>query len=456
MPAHHKGKRTHPADTAIQLPPGPASSKSLARLNQHRLANFAQLWLTEQPRTAGRLGQDSDDADEDEDGLEDVASRRAYYLELSEAEGNTARSRVVKAIQEDWRDGLSYRQVAQVDLEHFKEKGTGRSWTAFQANLAPSASISASNVIFERFSTAFRAYHSHYLHLSTITSPSPATLLRIQLLPSSSSSASSSSSSTTHPAPIYLLHLPLTPFVLLPSSLSSTYAPIIKQCLLASLSSPPATELAEIPLRGKDWAGLRELLLQRGSAVGVWRTLREGNGREKDGGGVLVPKERRRKREKPDPIAQAENDPTRLPPTLAEKRQARTKRQRTGEIADVWGGEAGEVGLPVLERLEYTVDLPYPSLPRFSPPSTASTANALPFPHNPSHPPLTLRFEGAHVLSGLRSLVAHGLTEEDPKKAEGGKGRQKPGLPSWLGEMGAEGVSRMRVERRRDGTVGRV
>ncbi|GAA5832444.1 hypothetical protein JCM11251_006456 [Rhodosporidiobolus azoricus] len=342
---------------------------------------------------------------------------------------------------EDWRDGLTYRQVAQLDLQSFKDKGTGRNWTAFQAiRSSPSASIASSKELVNRFGAAFSAYHPHYLHLATLPGPHALTILRIQLLPSSVASTSTSTSLPQHPPPIYLLHLPLTPYVLLPSSLSSAFAPIVRQCLTSSISSPAAGGLEEIQLRGKDWKGLGEVLLKRGSNVGQWRALREGR-REIDGGGVLVPKERRRKRNQ---AAGAENDPQRLPPTISEQKELRKRQKRTIEAEEVFGctaaGKGEEGDMPVLERLDFTVDLPYPTLPPFSAPSA-------------SHPPLLLRFEGAHVLSGLRSLVSHGLTEGETRQGTA----QEPGLPRWLSEVVLEeGVNRVKVGRGKDGTVGRV
>ncbi|GAA5904120.1 hypothetical protein JCM6882_003950 [Rhodosporidiobolus microsporus] len=436
MSTSTRSKRIKLTHNAIQVPPE-SVKKLLSKQSPSSLAQLALVWLNETPRADGRSADSDEEDDFAFDGeLEGKRGRRALYEELRDEEVSGAKARVIQAIQEDWRDGLSYRQVAQLDLQYFKDKGTGRSWTAFQANLtSPSASITSSGQLSERFSAAFSAYHPHYLHLATLPAPHALTILRIQLLPSSTAS---STLAPSHPPAIYLLHLPLTPYLLLPSSLSSTYAPIVRQCLAASISTPQAEGLEEIQLRGKDWKGLREVLLKRGSNVGQWRALREGR-READGGGVLVPKEQRHKRAKPG----TENDPNALPPTIAEKREMRKKQKRDEEVGEVFGAtaEAGEEGaMPVLERLDFTVDLPYPTLPPFSAPSAA-------------HPPLLLRFEGAHVLSGLRSLVSHGLTEGEKRAGTA----QAPGLPRWLGEtVLEEGVNRVKVGRRKDGTVGRV
>jgi hypothetical protein len=72
-----------------------------------------------------------------------------------------------------------------------------------------------------------------------------------------------------------------------------------------------------------------------------------------------------------------------------------------------------------------------------------------------------MRLEGSHVLSGLRALVASGLTEAgaegDKENARGSTSvRRAPGLPSWLGEAAGEGVNKLKVGRRKDGTVGRI
>ncbi|GAA5990349.1 hypothetical protein JCM11641_006258 [Rhodosporidiobolus odoratus] len=437
MAQRDKEKHQELSPETLQLTHSQSTSKLLTRLTQHSLANLALQWLNETARSAN-----PDDSDEEENfdfGRERLSSRRAIYEQLRDDEVKGAKSRVLKAIQEDWSDGLTYRQVAQLDLQHFQDKGLGRSWTAYQATFASPASarIASSQDLAERFRQAFGAYHTHYLHLSALTSPSPLTILRIQLLPTPGCGTS------THPPPIFLLHLPLTPYLLFPSSLSSSFRSMISHCLSSSISyspSTPAKSLEELQLKGKDWKGLCEILLKKGCNTGVWRVLREGK-REVDGGGVLVPREKRRRvdQEARQELAR-ENDPTQLPPTLSERAATRQKRARREEIEQVFGSTTE--ALPVLERLDYTVDLPYPSQP--------------PFP-TPSQPPILMRFEGTSVLSGLRALVSQGLTEmeaEEGKKKKKGKG---PGLVSWLGEAAELGVNgKVRVGRRGDGTVGRV
>ncbi|BGP17802.1 hypothetical protein JCM10213_001697 [Rhodosporidiobolus nylandii] len=426
-------KRTALSPKVIQLPHSSATTKLLTRLSQQSLANLALTWLAETPRTHGaREDSDSDDEGYGFDGpSEGRRSRKALYEELSDDEVKGGRTRVVRAVKEDWRDGLTYRQVAQLDMQHFQDKGLGRSWTVYQAALPPAATVASSSQLFERFRNAFGAYHTHYLHLAHLPAPHALTILRIQLLPT----PSASSSLPSHPAPIFLLHLPSTPFFLLPSALSSSFRPIILQCLASAVSTPQASALDEIQLKGKDWKGLREVLLRRGSNTGQWRALRDGN-KEQDGGGALVPKEKRR-RPAPVPEVQRENDRSQLPPTAEERKEGRAKRARRAEVEEVFG--EGEGDLPVLERLDYTVDLPYPTHSTFSTPSA-------------SHPPILMRFEGAHVLRGLRALVSAGLAEG---KADEGTQRA-PGLPSWLAEAADMGVNKGRVGRRADGTVGRI
>lgn len=102
------------------------------------------------------------------------------------------------------------------------------------------------------------------------------------------------------------------------------------------------------------------------------------------------------------------------------------------------------------------ISLPYPNEPAFP-------ATDVPFDSS-THPPFLMRLEGSHVLSGLRALVASGLTEvasdqdkeNAPGRRDGGRPKRTPGLPSWLGEVAGEGVNRLSVGRRRDGTVGRI
>jgi hypothetical protein len=52
--------------------------------------------------------------------------------------------------------------------------------------------------------------------------------------------------------------------------------------------------LTKLELEGKDWKALREVLVERKSAVGEWRKVRGEEGKEVDGGGVLVPQARRK------------------------------------------------------------------------------------------------------------------------------------------------------------------
>lgn len=135
-------------------------------------------------------------------------------------------------------------------------------------------------------------FSSQYLHLATITAPSPMTVLRLQLL---SSPSLTSRSTSTFPAPVFLLHLPLTPYLLLPSSLPSALRPLILQALSTSLTpTASSVTLTKLDLEGKDWTALREVLVNRKAAVGEWRRVRGEEGSETDGGGVLVPRARRK------------------------------------------------------------------------------------------------------------------------------------------------------------------
>lgn len=145
-----------------------------------------------------------------------------------------------------------------------------------------------------RLRTALAPYHPHvspiisprrsavaesglqHLH---IDSTSTLTVIRIQILPLPLSPL---------PPALTILQLPASPFVLL-HSIPSSLAPIISQCLCATLSTPPAQELKELQLKGKDWRGMRDMLKGRMSSGGMTK-WRMGKG---EGGGPLVPEERR-------------------------------------------------------------------------------------------------------------------------------------------------------------------
>ncbi|BGO95492.1 hypothetical protein NBRC10512_007747 [Rhodotorula toruloides] len=458
MPKQGSNKHGYLSENDIQLPRSTQAQKLVAQHDRRSLASIALTWLVETPRSTGG----------DEDGLfdevqEDVDERRVLYEQLRDEEGTAGRSRVVKAMQEDWRDGLTYRQVAQLDMQQFQIKGIGKSWTAYRAELPPSATVASSTHLFAAFRDSFGAYHPHYLHLTTLTTPSPLTVLRLQLLPSPSLTSRSTSS---FPAAIFLLHIPLTPYFLLPTSLPSSLRPLILQALSTSItSSASSVALTKLDLEGKDWKALREVLVERKSAVGEWRKVRGEEGRETDGGGVLVPQARRKVMEDPTqlppPTLGATGVPA-LPQPGAGAERAR-KRRRLEEVNSVFGTGASRAEqaqqddkLPKLERLDYSISLPYLNEPAFP-------ATDVPFDSS-THPPFLMRLEGSHVLSGLRALVASGLTEvasdqdkeNAPGRRDGGRPKRTPGLPSWLGEVAGEGVNRLSVGRRRDGTVGRI
>lgn len=112
-----------------------------------------------------------------------------------------------------------------------------------------------------------------------IDSMSTLTVIRIQILPLPLSPL---------PPAITILQFPSSPFILL-HTVPSSLAPILSQCLCATLSTPPAQELKELQLKGKDWRGMRDLLKGRMSSGGMTK-FRMGKG---EGGGPLVPEERR-------------------------------------------------------------------------------------------------------------------------------------------------------------------
>jgi len=161
-----------------------------------------------------------------------------------------------------------------------------------------------------------------------------ASILRVQIL-------------TPPPGPtppaVFLIHLTATPFVLLPSSLSSTLQLILVQSICATLSTPPACDCTPLQLSGKDWHGLADTLRQRMTSGGMakWDKKRG------EGGGPLVPKGRRKVVDDAKGENYVEKD---LVGKVAEDEPDK-RRGRQAEAGEVFGREQ----LPVLEKLDYEV-----------------------------------------------------------------------------------------------------
>ncbi|GAA5998550.1 uncharacterized protein JCM10292_002777 [Rhodotorula paludigena] len=411
----------------------------LAPLSAASVAQLGLAYLATAPETAQ---QDHDD----------LYTRQQLYQQAIDDPASTSKHSLVRAVCDDWKDGLSYAQVAQLDIQLFQEKGTGKTWSAYRANLAASGAVPAANQLFQRFRQAFGAFHPHYLHLSTLSSPHPVTLLRIQLLPSSSSSTSSSSASA-HPPAHLLLHFPDTPFFLLPSSLTAALKPLVLHSLELALASPAVAppELDKVDLEGRDWASLRQCLLA---------SMARQQGRA--GGADAAP---RRRRASPPPTPLPLHPLTNVPllPSPTAKRTRAIKRRRVEAAREAFhlprNGEAGggtedEDSLPVLDKLEYELHLPYPS--SSSPPPSEPSPSNLSQQHH--QPPFHLRLTGTHVLAGLRALVREGYIDPTPTPASAQEGKGGGGMPRWLsGGVQEEGVNRMKVGLREGGGgVGRI
>lgn len=205
-----------------------------------------------------------------------------------------------------------------------------------------------------------------------------------------------------------LIHLTATPFVLLPSHLSSAFHSILLQSLCAALSSPPAREAKPLQLSGKDWKGLSRML-KEGMASGGMAKWTKGRG---EGGGPLVPKARRREVDDKKGAEYVEED---VAKDIVEDEEG-PRRERQAEAGEVFGRE----GLPVLEKVDYEIDIPYPT--------------PVDSPTDDPPPPFLMRLEGSHVLNGLRYAVENGFADS--------------ALPSWLGEVAKEGRNALQVGER--------
>ncbi|KAL8280235.1 hypothetical protein RQP46_007349 [Phenoliferia psychrophenolica] len=378
-----------------------ATKQALSKLSKASLCLLALAWLADAPPTSPnrqrkrrRLDRDSEasssaSSSESEDDEEDGGGKDEY--ERMRDDARVGKPRVIQAILNHWSGGLTYRQVAQIDVQLLKDKPTSRSWTAFQLkHTQASPAYTTPAQLSTRLRAALAPYHNHHLH--TDSTPT-LTTLRLQLVPSSPLSPT--------PPPILLLHLPQTPFLLLPS-LPSTLAPILLQCLCAALSTPPAREASELQLKGKDWRGLRDLLRGKMSSGGM-QEWREGKG---EGGGPLVTQARRLASEEETQLRASKD----LTSTSLQPDDPHLSLSRTHESTTVFGRSS----LPVLDRLDYEqISLPY-----FN-----STV--------PAPEPFLVRFEGTHVLEGLRTAVEGGF-------ADGG-------LPKWIGSVAREGRNAIRV-----------
>ncbi|ORY74101.1 kinetochore protein CHL4 like-domain-containing protein [Leucosporidium creatinivorum] len=318
-----------------------APDKLLARLTKPSLCALALQWLTEQHPNSIPRGRGDDDSEESDDEEEEDGQRNLnkLYQDMRDDPAVT-KAKLVAKIGRDWRQGFTYRQIAQLDVQYLLDKPTNKSWTAYQLiHDGPSPMYATPAQLLTRLRTALSPYFNHLL------------------------------------------------------------------ILLA-----PARECKELDLKGKNWEGVRAMLLERQAAGGQMGRWRKGKG---EGGGPLVPEGRR--------VVRDDSKPTPKPDEpQVELEEGSLQAAREKEVGEVWGREE----LPVLERLDYEIALPYPS--------TTTT------PQLTDQPPFLLRLEGTHVLAGLRAAVAAGFADGG---GEGGSGFEKEGgLPEWIG--GAMGLGR--------------
>lgn len=313
----------------------PATTRLLLKLSKQALAGLALGWLDD-PRTrpskgtgrkgrrregsdAGSRGSGEEDSEGEDDDPDDGPADRLKKLSLYYSEvSSISKPRLVERILLDWKRGLSPSQIADADVASYVEKpASGRSWTAFELVYAsPTGSTSRAATVGEQelesrlqqvLEPSFAACHVQV----SKPYPPPNSPLHVRLSLLSSSLTSSIAPKPTASPVVHLLHFPATPYVLLPP-LPTSLVPTVHHALCAAFSRPPGRRassttdrgvvdsLKELQLKGKDWRGLRELLVEgaKGASGAEWKKFRteEGKGNVPDGedGEALAPKERRR------------------------------------------------------------------------------------------------------------------------------------------------------------------
>ncbi|KAM0749449.1 hypothetical protein T439DRAFT_357792 [Meredithblackwellia eburnea MCA 4105] len=332
---------------------------------------------------------------------------------------------------------LSFKQVAMIDVQLLQDKPTARSWTAYHFKPASQSSTSTNKITPTQLASRLRGQLELYFPLCLHSAVLPSVSLSSTPPPTSPSDDPTTSlqilhltlpSSTTPSSPLLLplLH-PLgtgssTAYFLLPSSFASAtfVLPILLQALSFSLGREG--EVVERQLGGRDWRGLLRLILEApsggggamragasGPAGGGWKA-QDKESRLNVLGVVNGEKERLRKKRK-----LKEEDGMDKGGVKRDKQLAVREKERVEEAELVLG--RGE--LPVVERLDYEIHLPHPSV--------LSQDN-----NGPEHEPFLLRLEGTSVLSGLRALIDQGFVDD--------------GLPGWLGRRTiGEGRNALRI-----------
>ncbi|GAC71782.1 hypothetical protein PANT_5d00066 [Moesziomyces antarcticus T-34] len=144
---------------------------------------------------------------------------------------------------------------------------------------------------------------------------------------------------------------------------------------------------------------------------------------------------RAKKRESHTPTLQAPHE------AQASARSALSARTESRREANELFGPAPASGaddaLPRVERLEYELHLPFPSMQRYN---TRRLVDMHAYNADPDKPKIKLRLEGTHVLAGLRKLVAAGMDRStarlDAGEAEDDESHVRlDGIPGWLSEV---------------------
>ncbi|KAK2753919.1 hypothetical protein FQN54_007278 [Arachnomyces sp. PD_36] len=157
----------------------PALLKSLNRLSRSSLIDIALQWLDEKnidlyppylTRRGGTGGQGAGDwevnEDDDEDEINpypaarDAEEARNVYQELRDRKGGK-REVIDRILEGDWRQGLSLRQLATIDVRFIEDHPAGQQrWTALQLARVSAKKSTDHSLVSEDLSSSLPRFHA--------------------------------------------------------------------------------------------------------------------------------------------------------------------------------------------------------------------------------------------------------------------------------------------------------